>query len=84
MRALIAAALLLAGCAAPDTPQAACERQAENDPTVHELVIKGLGGEAFRNNSQDELRFARQQAVVACLRARGVAPPGGVEPHRPQ
>lgn len=77
-------ALLLAGCAASDPREAACERQAENDPAVRELIIKGVGNPAFLAASQEELAFARRQAVVACLRGRGQAPRGGVEPQRPQ
>lgn len=84
MRRALLLALLLAGCAKPDTPEAACERQADGDPTVRLLVIKGLGNPAFLAGNQEELAFARRQAVVACLRARGLAPRGGVEPHRPQ
>ena len=84
MRRALAAALLLAGCARPDTPEAACARLAENDPVVQELIIKGAGNPAFLAASQEELAFARRQATVACLRSRGLAPPGGVEPQRPQ
>ena len=88
MRRALAAALLLAGplagCARPDTPEAACARQAENDPAVRELIIKGVGNPAFLAASQEELTFARRQATVACLRSRGLAPPGGVEPQRPR
>ncbi len=79
-----ALALLLAGCGAPEKPdEAACERQAENNPAVHELIIKGLGNPAFQAESQQSLALARRQATLACLRSRGLAPPGGVEPRRP-
>ena len=84
MRRALAAALLLAGCAGADTPEAACARQAENDPAVRELIIKGVGNPAFLAASQEELAFTRRQATVACLRGRGLAPRGGVEPQRPE
>ena len=90
MKRVLAAALLLAGCAAPAapdaaaTPDAACARQAETDPVVRELIIKGAGNPAFLAASQEELTFARSQAEVACRRSRGLAPRGGVEPQRPQ
>ena len=84
MRRALAGALLLLGCAAPDTPEATCERQAENRPAVRELIIKGAGNPAFLAASQEELAFTRRQAVVACLRSRGLAPRGGVELQRPQ
>ena len=74
MKRALAAALLAAGCAAPDAPDAACARQAENDPAVRELIVKGAGNPAFLAASQEELTFARRQAVVACLRSRGQAP----------
>ncbi len=84
MRRILAAALLLAGCAGADTPEAACERQANNEPAVKLLIIKGVGNPAFLAASQEELAFLRKQAVLTCLRARGLAPPGGVEPQLPQ
>ncbi len=79
--------VLLAGCSAsskdesPD--QRACDRQANDDPTVKELIIKGAGNPYFQNNSQEELRVAKQQARLVCLRSRGLAPAGGVERQRP-
>lgn len=85
MRAAFALVLLLAGCSTADTPgEAACERQAENNPAVKELIIKGLGNPAFQAESQQSLALARRQATLACLRSRGLAPPGGVEPPRPR
>ena len=84
MRTVLALLLLLAGCSAPGTPEeAACERQAENSPAVRELIIKGVGNPAFLAASQESLALARRQATLACLRGRGLAPPGGVEPRRP-
>ena len=84
MRRALATALLLAGCAGASTPEAACERQAENDPAVKLLIVKGVGNPAFLAASQEELAYAKRQATVACLRGRGLAPRGGVEPQRPE
>ena len=76
--------VLLAGCGTNESPdQRACDRQANDDPAVKELIIKGVGNPYFQNNSQEQLRVARQQARLACLRSRGLAPAGGVERQRP-
>ena len=76
--------VLLAGCGTNESPDLrACDRQANDDPAVKELIIKGVGNPYFRNNSQEELRVAKQQARLACLRSRGLAPAGGVERQRP-
>ena len=75
---------LLAACATPESPdQRACDHQANEDPAVKQLIIKGVGNPYFQSNSQDELNAARQQARLACLRSRGLAPTGGVERQKP-
>jgi hypothetical protein len=74
--------LLLAGCsggAADNTPEQACVRQAEDDPAVTELVRKGAGNLSYQWQNADQLNAAREQAKLKCLRARGLAPKGGVE-----
>ena len=87
MRSTIGAAmllLLLAGCGAAESPdERACDRQANEDPVVKELILKGVSNPYFQNNSQDELRAAKQQARLVCLRSRGLAPNGGVERQKP-
>lgn len=76
--------LLLAGCGASESAdQRACDRQADEDPTVKKLIIIGVGNPYFQNNSQDELNVAKQEARLACLRKRGLAPNGGVERQKP-
>jgi hypothetical protein len=65
------------------TDQAYCERRADDDPAVKELMIKGLGSTNFAASNQLQLRLAKQDAVTACLRSRGVIPPGGVERQKP-
>lgn len=86
MRLVAAAALLiLAGCGAsgPLTDQQACERQANEDPAVKAMIMKGAGSETFRQTNRDALAAAKQDATVACLRARGLVRPGGVERQKP-
>jgi len=86
---LLPTLLLLASCATPTgtptgTPdEQACASAANDDPTVKALIIKGTGNPAFQNNSQDELRAAKQQARLTCLRGRGAIPQGGVERQKP-
>lgn len=81
--ATLALLALLAACA-PESPiDRACDEAANNDPAVKLLIVKGLGNPYFQAMSQDELRAARQQARLTCLRSRGLAPPGGVERQRP-
>lgn len=76
--------LLLAGCGtAESSDQRACDRQADEDPTVKKLIIIGVGNPYFQNNSQEELNVAKQEARLACLRKRGLAPNGGVERQKP-
>lgn len=76
--------LLLAGCASSDTPEvAACKSEAERSPAVAELTAKGAGSPSFLAEHQEELKVARQSAVLTCLRGRGAIRPGGVERQRP-
>lgn len=76
--------LLLAGCAAaPDGPEAACRTEAERSPEVADLIAKGAGSPTFMAENQENLKVARQQATLACLRGRGTIRPGGVERQRP-
>jgi hypothetical protein len=77
--------LPLAACAGNGNggPQASCERQAWNDPTVRQIVAEQAGNGWLKNNGQAKLADARKRAEVKCLRARGLAPPGGVQPVHP-
>ncbi len=75
---------LLAGCTpAPDTPQAACEAEANRDPVVHELMVKSAGSEEFNQSHLEEMKQARRRATLRCLAGRGLIRPGGVEPPLP-
>lgn len=85
MRALpLLALLLLAGCGGGTAPVAAvCEGAVERDPEVRRLTAIGAGNQFFYAEHQEEMRQARRRAELACLRARGMAPRGGVETQRP-
>ena len=81
-------ALVLAGCGGGGsgrqlTDQEFCDRQAENDPVVKQMIMKGAGNLAFQMEGRDQLHAAEQDARLACLRSRGVIPPGGVERQKP-
>ena len=81
---LAAAALLLgqAGCgfgSAKSPDVVACERQANEDPQVIEQLRKAAGTESYFLQNQKLMKDTRGDAVLACLRARGLAPKGGVE-----
>lgn len=80
--ALLLLLCALASCAQPNTPQAQCERQADDAPEVRDMVAKGAGSEVYFKEHQYELRDVRRRAVLACLRARGLASAGGVEAPR--
>ena len=91
MRALVLL-LLLGACGARGTPEApaadpalaaACRAEAERDPEVTDLIMKGAGSPTFLAESQDDLKVARQRATIGCLRARGAIRPGGVERQKP-
>ena len=86
MKYLVLMALLLpAACAGNKPPEvAACERQADDDATVRDLLLKSAGSEHFQIEHAQDLKDAKARATQACLRRRGLAPPGGVEaPRRP-
>jgi hypothetical protein len=81
--------LALAGCgpgtrslayrAPTDTEVGECQRQADKDPVVQRLVLENMWTTADPVHD-NALRRARINATNACLRARGVTLPGGVEP----
>jgi len=77
----VALCLLLASCSGPaaDTPEGACARQANDDPAVKELLMKAAGTQQFEWDNAQRIKFAQRDAALRCLRARGLAPKGGVE-----
>ncbi len=85
MKAAFIFLLLLTACGPTGTgPDAVCEREAENDPVVKELVIRQGGNSWLAFNDPDALNNARARAKRACLARLGQAPAGGgVESVRP-
>ncbi len=85
----LAAILVLGGCGAStrslayrapsDTELGECQRQADKDPVVQTLLLQNFSTNADPAHD-NALRRARINATNACLRARGVTLPGGVEP----
>ncbi len=69
----------LAYRAPTDTDIGECQRQADKDPAVQQLVLENMWTTADPAHD-NALRRARINATNACLRARGVTLPGGVEP----
>ena len=89
-RWLVLGAVLLSGCGTfggnavapigvPLSDEQFCQRQANDDPAVKLLIMKGLGNQNFALSSQQQLAEAKQDATNSCLRSRGVIPKGGVE-----
>jgi hypothetical protein len=70
--------------AADNSPQAECERQAEKDPAV-EAIYSRTNGDYTSSSYQAyyDLREAKRQAVLRCMRTKGLAPPGGVQVVKP-
>ncbi len=84
MRAILLLLLLMSACATQDPPEvAACKAEANEDPEVKSLLLKGAGSPDFLAENQDNVKAARQRATLACLRARGIIRPGGVERQKP-
>ena len=73
------------GFGAPDnSPQAQCEQQAMNDPAVVEIYSRTNGAYTRSGAVNEDLVVALRQATLRCLRQKGLAPPGGVQPLRPR
>jgi hypothetical protein len=76
------------GCStgsADNSPQAECKRQAEKDPAVA-AIYSGTNGDYTSSDYQAyyDLREAKRQALLRCMRAKGLAPPGGVQVVKPR
>jgi hypothetical protein len=68
-----------------NSPQAQCERQAENDPKVVEVYTRGNGGYTYADNPErNALLLAKREAMMRCMRSMGLLPAGGVQPVQPQ
>ncbi len=90
MRRALVLLVLLGGCSsgpppAPRSPEEeACARQANEDPVVRDMQAKAAGNLDWQWQNGNRIRMARQDATTRCLRARGLAPMGGVErPRQP-
>lgn len=86
---LFAALPLLAGCGTgyvaekePEAPSV-CEREANQNPAVKELMMKMAGQQYWRGIHQEDLVVARREALQKCLRQKGLMPAGGVEIVKP-
>jgi hypothetical protein len=62
-----------------DTEIGECQRVADKDPKVQQLLLENMYMLATPIHDQ-QLREARRKAANDCLRARGLDIPGGVEP----
>ena len=62
-----------------DTQLGECQREAEKDPEVQKLLLENFYITASPTHDA-ALQRARLNATNACLRQRGLAVPGGVEP----
>ena len=57
---------------------------ANDDPAVKELQMKAAGTQQFEWDNAERIKLAKKDAALRCLRARGLAPKGGVERPRPR
>jgi len=67
---------VLAACGyggSDNSPQAQCERQARDDPALEDVYHQPWV-------DTYKVKFIINQALVKCLRQKGLAPLGGVEP----
>ncbi len=80
--------MLLAACdhVQKPMPDPECRQAAYDDEKVKEKRYKNAGIAAFglSQNDRDDLAYLQNDAYNACMRRRGLAPPGGVEQVRPQ
>jgi hypothetical protein len=79
-RFVLLLAIMLTACNGGDSPQAQCERQADSDPAVMAIYRGNSGDYTQPWTARDQLLAAKRQAVLRCMRQKGLAPPGGVQP----
>jgi hypothetical protein len=80
-RFVLSLAIVLTACSGGDnSPQAQCERQADDDPAVVAIYTRTNGDYTQPWAARDQLLAAKRQAVLRCMRQKGLAPPGGVQP----
>ena len=85
---LLPVALLLSACGssapapvpAPLSPQEqACAAQADQDPALQEARGISAGRLDWQWQHETQMTQVKRDAITRCLRARGLAPRGGVE-----
>ncbi len=76
-------AIALTACTAEPPAVSACESEAERDPTVKELELKGAGSPQFLRDHLEETARAKKDATYRCLQRTGVVRSGAVERQRP-
>jgi hypothetical protein len=81
---LLLGLLQACGSSADNSPQAQCERQADSDPKVVEVYTRSNGAYTFDPKVRNELLMAKREATMRCMRAKGLAPPGGVQMVEPR
>jgi hypothetical protein len=54
------------------------------DTATTEIYTRTNGMYTFPYSQRDDLIQAKRQAVMRCMRAKGLAPPGGVQPVVPR
>ncbi len=86
MRLVLLLLPLLVGCASNQSgsdPKAECEQAVYQDPTVQAIY----GGSNMDYTKwlpvRSDLAVAKREAYLRCMRSKGLAPPGGVEPVKP-
>ena len=79
-------ALSLTACSGPDSrAEAQCRRQATQDPAVRTVYARSSGYYTFSTTpQQSDLEEATRQAVMRCMREKGLISPGGVQPVVPR
>jgi hypothetical protein len=85
LRFVVLLGVALAACdSVGNSPQAQCEREADKDPAVVEVYTRTNGMYTFPYTQRDDLIQATRQAVMRCMRSKGLSPPGGVQPVVPR
>lgn len=84
MKPLLALALLLlplAACSGPDSfmTNEGCRQQVYANPEVGTRIARNASSH-YDPLGEESLADVKQRVYVDCLRARGLAPKGGVEP----
>ncbi len=82
----LAAPLALAACtaaptlvSAPSPQEHACADRVDEDPAVKEAIAISAGQPNWEFQNLPYMEQLKRDAITRCLRARGLAPRGGVE-----